>query len=242
MKFYNIIFVLTMLNGFFMSAQDINQFDENGKHHGIWRKHYKGTKVLRYEGEFFHGKEVGEFRFYINDNGKQVLSATRTFSRTGDTAQVKFFNPQGKVISEGTMKGKTYIATWKYYQNKGDNLLIIERYNDNGYLEGERLTYYENGQVAELQHYIKGKLEGESKWYSESGVVLKAFEYANGELNGPAKYYNFKGELVTEGHYKNDKKTGIWKYYKGNKLTEEKDFTYKPKYIKVDGKYKKAPQ
>lgn len=240
MKFNNILFVLILLNVFIASAQDINQFDADGKRHGIWKKHFKGTKVLRYEGQFLHGKEVGEFKFYENENGRPVLAATKMFNETDGTAQVKFLNPQGKLISEGQMKGKAYVGTWNYYQNNGKSLLTTEHYNDNGELHGERLVYYENGQIAEMKHYVNGKLHGESKWYSEANVVLKTYNYVNGELHGPAKYYNPQGELITEGQYKHDKKTGIWKFYEEGKLIEEKDFTYKPKYIKVDGKYKKT--
>ena len=50
--------LLVLFIGAYASAQDLNQFDENGKHHGIWKKNYEGTQVLRYEGEFFHGKEI----------------------------------------------------------------------------------------------------------------------------------------------------------------------------------------
>ena len=51
-----------------------------------------------------------------------------------------------------------------------------------------------------------------------------------------------KGDLLTEGQYKKGKKTGVWKFYEQGRLVKEKDFTYKPKYVKVNGKYKKTPQ
>lgn len=241
-QFLKRLSVLALFLGAYATAQDINQLDENGKHHGVWKQYYTDTKVLRYEGEFFHGKEIGEFKFYKNENGKAVLAATKMFNKADDITQVAFFNSQGKVISEGKMNGRKYIGTWKYYQNKGRQLLTLEHYNNDGELHGERFVYYENGQPAEEQHYVDGKLEGTSKWFTENGIVLKAFIYVNGELHGLAKYYDPKGQLITEGHYKSGKKTGVWKFYENGKLKEEKDFTYKPKYIKENGKYKKAPQ
>lgn len=213
-------------------AQPINQFDENGKRHGNWAKTFENTKVLRYEGEFFHGKEIGEFKFYKNVKDKAVLSATRLFNKENNITKVKFFTSKGKLISEGKMDGKTYIGTWKYYQKNSDNLLILESFNNLGQLDGERFVYYENGQIAEKQNYKDGKLYGVSKWYSEKNVVLKEFIYVDGELHGPSKYFNPKGELLVEGQYKRGKKDGIWKYYENGKLIQEKDFTYKPKYIK----------
>lgn len=230
MKFLNTALFLVI--SLIASSQTINQFDTDGKRHGNWAKTFDNTKVLRYEGEFFHGKEIGEFKFYKNVNSKAVLSATKLFNKENDITEVKFFTSKGKLISEGKMNGKTFIGTWKYYQKNSDDLLILENYNDKGKLNGERFVYYENEQVAEKQNYKDGKLNGISKWYSEKNSVLKEFIYVDGELHGVSKYYNPKGELLVEGQYKRGKKDGIWKYYENGKLKEEKDFTYKPKYIK----------
>lgn len=227
MKFKYLI--LIFLATYIAAAQNTNQFDANGKRHGIWKKTFKDTKIIRYQGEFNHGKEIGEFKFYKNINKKAVLTASKVFNNFNSIAKVTFYSSKGKVISEGQMDGKLYIGVWKYYQKNTDGLLILEHYNNTGHLDGERLVYYKNGQVAEKQHYKNGKLEGNSVWFSEKGIVLKAFVYVNDELHGISKYYNPKGVLITEGRYKNGKKHGIWKFYENGKLIEEKDFTYKRK-------------
>lgn len=227
---YSFIFFLMFTN--FMLAQNVNQFDANGKRHGIWKKTFEDSDVLRYEGQFEHGKEIGLFKFYKNYKKKAILSATKLFNNTNEIAEVKFLASNGKVVSEGKMNGKTYIGTWKYYHKNSDQLLTIENYNDAGKLIGERLVYYPNGQVAEKQNYIDGKLHGESYWLSEKNVVLKTYIYDHDELHGEAKFYTPKGDLVSEGQYKRGKKDGVWKYYENGKIIKEKDFTYKPKYIK----------
>src|SRR5690606_3636469 len=83
----------------YTSAQDINQLDENGKQHGIWKKNFDGANVLRFEGQFHHGKEIGLFKFYQNLGNKAVLAATREFV-DGAKANVKFYASNGKLISE----------------------------------------------------------------------------------------------------------------------------------------------
>ncbi len=226
-----VVYILCLITSLGYS-QNTNQFDANGKRHGIWKKTFKNTNILRYEGEFFHGKEIGLFKFYKSINKKAVLTATKQFNENDDKADVKFFTSRGKIISEGQLKGKIYIGTWKYYQQRSNALLIIEHYDDFGKLHGERFVYYENGQVAEKQNYNAGKLDGVSYWYSEKSVVLKEFIYVNGELHGVSKYYNSNGELITEGRYKRGKKDGVWKYYKNGNVVNEKDFSYKPKYVK----------
>jgi antitoxin component YwqK of YwqJK toxin-antitoxin module len=215
-----------------MFAQTINEFDTNGKRHGVWKKNFEDTHITRYEGQFNHGKEIGLFKFYKNYKNKAILTATKQFNELDDTAEVKFLASNGRVISEGTMRGKTYFGTWKYYQKNSDQLLTIEQYNNEGQLNGERLVYYPNGQIAEKKSYINGKLNGVSEWYSTKKVVLKSFIYDNDELHGDAKFYNPKGELISQGQYKRGKKDGVWTYYENGKLVSEKDFTYKPKYIK----------
>lgn len=220
--------VLLLFLTAFSYAQEINQFDADGKRHGVWKKNFEGTKQLRYEGTFDHGKEVGEFKFYKLIKRKSVLTATKLFNANDASAEVKFFASTGKVISEGKMMGKKYIGEWKYYHNRSSQVMTQENYNDKGELEGEKLVYYKDGVVAERANYIAGKLEGKSYWYSVKGVVLKEFLYENDELHGIAKYFNGKGELLAEGNYKNGKKDGIWKYYDNGKLTKETDVN-KPK-------------
>ena len=213
----------------FASAQDINQFDAYGKRHSIWKKYFDDTTVLRYEGEFNHGKEIGLFKYYKNIDKKASLTATKQFNLEDNKAYVTFFTSTGKVISEGAMDGKLYIGVWKYYQQRNNGLLTLENYDAQGRLDGDKFVYYENGQVAEKQFYKHGKLEGASYWYSEKNIILKEFHYVNDVLHGVAKFYGPKGELMIEGQYKNGVKHGIWKYYEKGELTEEKDFTYKPK-------------
>lgn len=90
----------------FIMAQNINQFDENGKRHGVWKKTFDNTNVLRYEGAFKHGKEIGLFKFYKNINNEAVLTATKQFNENDNLAEVTFYASNGMIISKGLMKEK----------------------------------------------------------------------------------------------------------------------------------------
>lgn len=224
----SILFILLIVSSLSFS-QDINQFDANGKRHGIWKKTFEGTKSVRYEGQFNHGKEVGFFKFYKYINKKSVLSATKQFSETNNIADVKFLTSKGKMISEGQMDGKKYIGEWKYYHKNSKQLLRTEQYDNNGVQQGKLLVYFENGIVAERSNYKDGKLDGKSVWYNENGVAIKEFIFEDDELHGHSKYFSNKGELLIEGVYRKGKKHGVWKYYQNGKLKEEKDFTRRSK-------------
>ena len=229
MKVIHIKTLLFLFITTLVSAQEINQFDANGKRQGVWKKTFEGTKAVRYEGQFKNGKEVGLFKFYKFVNKKSVLSGTKQFNKTNNLADVKFFTSKGKVISEGQMEGKKYIGTWNYYHKNSKQLLSTEQFDNNGLQQGELLVYYENGTIAERSNYIDGKLEGNSVWYNEKGIAVKEFIFENDELHGLSKYSSNEGELLIEGVYRRGKKHGIWKYYQNGKLKEEKDFTRRSK-------------
>ncbi|WP_452220244.1 toxin-antitoxin system YwqK family antitoxin [Lacinutrix salivirga] len=225
----NILLIALVLVSMVASAQTINQLDSQGKRHGKWSKNFENTKVLRYEGQFNHGKEIDTFKFYKNINGKAVLSATRVFNTNNDLALVTFYNPRGLMISQGKMKHKTYVGKWRFNHENKEDIMISENYNANGKLDGERLVYYENGQVAEKEFYANGVLEGKAHWYQRDGKLIRLLTYKNGILDGPFKSYDLKGELLIQGQYRNDGKHGIWKYYKDGKLLRQKDFTKRSK-------------
>jgi antitoxin component YwqK of YwqJK toxin-antitoxin module len=222
------LFLVLLLTLFLTSGHaqnEINAFDSEGKRHGFWKKNFDASDQPRYEGTFNHGREVGVFKFYTLNQKKSVLSATRAFSPDNDDILVKFFSSKGKLISEGQMTDTLFFGKWVYYHNKSKEIMTLEHYNSKGKLEGEKMVYYENGQIAEQSKYINGKMEGVSKVFSEKGMLIKEFSYQNDMLNGMSRYYNSTGQLLAEGTYRNDQKHGIWKYYENGMLTEEKDFT-----------------
>ncbi len=212
-------FFLLLTNVFY--AQ-INQYHEDGTRHGLWQKKYDGTEQLRYSGTFDHGKEVGDFKFYTKGFPNKP-SAIKSFSDNGNKAEVKYYSQKGKLISKGILIDKKREGKWEYYHNTNAKLMMIENY-DNDLLIGERLSYYDNGQVSEKVTFINGKKEGKELIYTLKGILYKVFNYKNGLLEGENKYYNGKGELIIEGNYKANKKNGIWKYYENGKLIREKRY------------------
>jgi len=203
-------------------GQQINQMDANGKRHGVWKKYYEGSKKLRYEGTFDHGKEMGEFKFY-KPSSKNQPTAIKIYEPDNDTVKVSYFTAKGILISKGAMCNKKREGKWHYFHRNSEKVMTEETY-DNGLLQGEKLVYFPDGTLTEKTIYDKGKREGKSFVYSEEGVVIKAFTYENDELHGRVAYFTSKGVLMIEGDYKRDRKDGLWKYYEGGKLKEQKKY------------------
>ncbi len=214
-----LVSVLLMFTNVF-SQSEINQVDKNGKRHGIWKKFYKDSEQLRYEGEFNHGKEIGVFKFYCETCKSQPI-IVKIFSENDSIADVKFYTKKGKLVSIGKMNGKKRIGEWLYYHEKSKNVMTREFYNSEGELDGIKTVYYPNTKIAEETNYKNGIKEGKNIYYSPEGVILKKLIYVNNELHGPATYYDAYGKVILEGSYKEGKKHGIWKTYKDGKFVKE---------------------
>lgn len=231
--FYKMKFILVLslivLSSNVVAQNDINQFDINNERHGDWKKTFQGTKQLRYEGTFKHGKEVGVFKYYCSDCDDNP-TIIKTFNDTNNIAQVQYFTKRGKLVSEGKMEDKSRMGEWVYYHKKSNGVMTKEFYID-GKLEGLIVTYYTNNKVTEETEYKNGIKEGINNYYSPQGVLLKKLHNKNDQLNGPATYYDAYGNIVIIGQYKNGKKHGPWKYYKNQEVILEETYpkSYKKK-------------
>ncbi len=210
-----------------MAQGNINQFDDNGNRHGVWKKFY-GNDRIRYVGNFNHGKEIGVFKYYSASNSDNPI-LIKKYHDTGDFAEVQFFTPSGILESEGKMNGKKREGKWLYYHPDGKSIMSEENYK-NGKLEGEYKTFYISGEPTEITFYKNGLQDGNYKKYSIKGFLYQDFNYVGGMLNGMAIYYSRKtGDLIKKGPYKNDLRVGTWENYVDGELVSTEQPAIKPK-------------
>jgi len=223
-SYKNITFLLSLffVTSIVFAQTELNQLDDNGKRHGVWKKYFPDTKQLRYEGEFSHGKEIGTFKFYC-EKCKEQPSIVKVFNVENYIAEVTYFAENGKEISAGKMNGKNRIDIWLYYHKNGKSIMVEENYK-NGLLDGKITTFYPNGGLTETIMYSEGKKEGENLYYSPASIVIKRLNNTNNMLHGPAYYYDAHGNVIIEGTYKLDAKHGLWKYYQNGKLVKEETY------------------
>ena len=215
-----IFLLFLILSAFIVSAQDkINQLDDKGNRHGLWRGTHKESNRIRYEGTFNHGKETGVFK-YFDDTKAGIVIATRDFSKGDGSCNAIFYDQKGNKVSEGKLVNKLPEGEWKYYHFESKQLMSVEFYK-NGKLSGVRKVYYKNGTLAEETNYISGIKEGISKTYSEKGQLLDSHIYKKGQYDGVASYYDGMGNKMYEGSYVNGKRVGTWKFFEKNKVIKE---------------------
>lgn len=228
-------FIFAFLACFFISettcAQKINQFDENKKRTGVWKKYYP-NKRIRYTGQFENGKEVGVFKFYDITTSEHP-TIIKTFFDGSDSLFVQFYTLSGKIETEGVLNGRKRVGNWKYFYP--DGTLMSEENYKNGKLEGEQLVYYPDGRVTEFSIYKNGLLDGIASKYSSKGVLIEEVTYKEGKPNGLAKYFELNGDLKETGHYKDGKRIGKWEYYMDGEIANEKDIKKKNTFTKKKG-------
>lgn len=215
-----LIFVVLLLSVYFVQAQDkINQFDDKGNRHGLWRGTHKESNRIRYEGTFEHGKEIGVFKYFDDTKAASVI-ATRDFSKGDGSCYAIFYDQKGNKVSEGKLISKLPEGEWKYYHYESPQLMSHEFYK-NGKLSGARKVFYKDGTLAEETNYIQGVKEGISKTYSEKGELIDAHIYKKGQFDGVATYYDGLGNKMYEGNYANGKRVGTWKFFEKNKVVKQ---------------------
>lgn len=212
-----LLFVLSVFSGF--SQDKINQLDDKGNRHGIWKGFYETSKRARYEGTFNHGKETGLFK-YFDDTKAATVIATRDFSKNDGSCYTVFYDQKGNKVSEGKLVNKIADGTWKYYHFQSQQLMTVEFYK-NGKLEGNRKVYYSDGTLAEDTNYKAGIKDGFSKIFSDKGKLIEEYFFKNGQYDGVASYYDGTGNKLYEGNYNNGKRVGTWKFFENNKLFKE---------------------
>ena len=215
-----LIFTFLLFGVFIANAQDkINQLDDKGNRHGLWRGTHKESNRIRYEGTFNHGKETGIFK-YFDDTKAGTVIATRDFSKGDGSCYAVFYDQKGNKVSEGKLVNKLPEGEWKYYHFESNQLMSHEFYK-NGKLDGVRKVFYKDGTVAEETNYKLGSKEGISKTYSEKGQLIDSHIYKNNLFDGPASYYDGLGNKMYEGNYVNGKRVGMWKFFENNKVIKQ---------------------
>lgn len=234
LKIKRLTFLFLLFTFFFsfssVKAQKINQFNKNKKRTGVWKKYYP-NKRIRYVGTFVNGKEVGTFKYYDISTSKHP-TIIKEFSKTSDSAKVRYFNLDGKLRTVGFMLNRDRVGKWIYYFPNGN--LFSEEFYKKGKLEGTVTNYYKNKKELEVTNYSNGLKNGTSKKYSDQGILIEEVNYQNDLLHGEGKYYELNGDLKEEGVYRNGKRYGKWEFYIGGKKVSNKEKKKGNKFKKSD--------
>jgi antitoxin component YwqK of YwqJK toxin-antitoxin module len=212
--------LLLVLLGLSLSSQAqsraINQRDDQGRRHGLWKKTYSSGK-LRYQGQFKHGVPVDTFRHYF-DNGQ--LRTLNVFRGRSGTCMSYQYGEDKLLAGMGLYRDKKKDSVWTFF-DRDSNVVAREAY-DRGQRQGPSKKYFENGQLAEITHYEKDQKEGPWKQFYQDGTLKSKAHYRGGKLRGEATFFHPNGRPRLKGKYVAGKMHGIWYFFTRKGKIEKK--------------------
>lgn len=200
------------------------------------RENYEEIKGYHSNGELAHlmyknlktGEIEGPYEEYYKNGNPKIFGFLIKNKKWNGLHREFYENGQQRIEGQFDDEGRK-TGIWEYFEENG-HWYKIERYragnlkasaglNPSEAFDGEKNTYYENGQLYTALNFNNGKLEGQQKLYYENGQ-LKAIEtYKNGEITDKRTYYENGNFQLVIPNIKNGNVNGETKeYYKNGKL------------------------
>ena len=135
--------------------------------------------------------------FVIGTAHSQERVDTLYYDREGHVVRNTFFADYSRVVlspadSTERMHFKDFYLTGEL--RREGTLLYVDSLDDRrSIFDGENVSYYRNGRVAEKSFYRNGKRDGEYRRYDDRGKLREQATYLFGDLFGTRKRYNDDG-------------------------------------------------
>ena len=186
-----------------------NTFNEIGQREGVWSDYHENG-IIKYEGKFINGKEVGVFKYYDYSGN---IAIKLNYLDAGVTSTAILYYPNGSIKSQGNYFHQKKNDVWIYYNSLGQK--IFKEHYLRGVLNGEVIYYHDNNLISEKYMYINGVKHGGASIFYSSGLLNVTCNYLNNKLHGKTKfYYNTPSkQLESEGQYSNGLKDSVWIFY-----------------------------
>jgi hypothetical protein len=129
------------------------------------------------------------------------------------------FSPRLALIGEGDLQdrlgvfyainGEKPFTGWVVEGRYTSGIPKVRQEYQDGKRHGQRMKWYENGQVMQISFYEDGKLHGFMEEWYENGLKMAQGTYGDGELQGIVRRWHISGELEAEYPYKDGELHGI---------------------------------
>lgn len=127
-----------------------------------------------------------------------------------------FYTDKTSVEENGVRYDAQHLPITGLYHKYTDKMQLVEEthYVD-GRLNGQQ-KIYEDGKVALIAHYKKGKLNNDFITFYPNGQKKEVFKYRKGMLDGSFLAYYQNGDLMAKGSYSKGLKNGLFEEYYPN--------------------------
>jgi antitoxin component YwqK of YwqJK toxin-antitoxin module len=178
-----------ILNYFESGSLKYERMFKQDKKNGLTKTYYESGE-LEQSGNYVNSKEEGNWKAF-NKNGQLIFDVNYTNGELNGPG--KEFYDNGNLKAEFVKKnGYTHGTVKKYYEN---GQLQSEENTNMGVIIGTTKTYYSNGQIQEIQNRSNdGKLNGEFLSYYEDGKPKSKGSYTEDTKSGKWFEWNEKGK------------------------------------------------
>lgn len=201
----------------------------NGLRHGK-QIAYGPTGTPTSERNYYSGKPNGTGKYYDIAGNLRMSDNDMFGSDTGPLA--RYYHNKGKFLEynqyNGNIEGEA-----KYYNQKGDNILIVGYQNNellyyikldkNGKLSEKTpvvgqtakiISSYPNGKTAIEINFVKGNIDGKLVVNSQEGRTEYEANYDMNLLSGPRIEYYANGKVYKKENFKNSSFEGLQQFFK----------------------------
>ncbi|MBC8644860.1 hypothetical protein H9W95_14925 [Flavobacterium lindanitolerans] len=201
----------------------------NGLRHGK-QIAYGPTGAPTSERNYYSGKPNGAGKYYDIAGNLRMSDNDMFGSDTGPLA--RYYHNKGKFLEynqyNGNIEGEA-----KYYNQKGDNILIVGYQNNellyyikldkNGKLSEKTpvvgqtakiISSYPNGKTAIEINFVKGNIDGKLVVNSQDGKPEYEANYDMNLLSGPRIEYYVNGKVYKKENFKNSSFEGLQQFFK----------------------------
>ena len=170
---------------------------------GKYTEYYKNGQI-KIQGSYKEGKRNGEFKTFLK-NGK---SAGFIIYKDGKIIKSTLVKAMKDNASFSPISYANYDLDTSYSiggVNFPNKLLKRYRmYDKKGVLNGNSISYYEEGNIQSIFPYKNNLVEGLVIRYYENGNIKEEVNYKNDKMNGEAKSYDENGKLNGRTIFKDD--------------------------------------
>ena len=161
---------------------------------GKYTEYYKNGQI-KIQGSYKEGKRDGEFKTFLK-NGK---SAGFIIYKDGKIIKSTLVKTMKDNASFSPISYANYDLDTSYSIGGVDfpNKLLkrYRMYDKKGVLNGNSISYYEEGNIQSIFPYKNNLIEGLVIRYYENGNIKEEVNYKNNKMNGEAKSYDENGKL-----------------------------------------------
>lgn len=184
------------------------EFDETGEMTGLNLLFDRDGNLVQKEDSYTKGILTGKQTQFFKDGSISVIKEYRN-----DTVvSIQSFDKSGRLIyADSLQDGK---ITLKFFFP--DGILMSEGLLKNGNMEGLWNYYYPTGKLKVRSNYVEGLMSGKQTIWHANGNIEKEYSADSGNLSGEYREYYKSGKLKGKGFLINDNYDGEFYTYYGN--------------------------